>query len=75
MPQGEIVIDPPEIFKETQSVAQSAAQSVAADSATTNIKAEVAKNPDDQKYVYKKVDNAIVLILKMELPVAFRHEK
>jgi len=44
MPEGEIIIDPPEIYKELKSVADSAAGSVAADSATTNIKAEVAKN-------------------------------
>ena len=46
MPAGEIVVDPPEIFQDNQSVAQSVAGSVA-DSATTNVKAAVARDPED----------------------------
>ena len=46
-----------------------------ADSATTNVKARVAANPEDQDFVYKQTDNAVVLILKMELPPDFNHEK
>ena len=52
MPAGEIIIDPPEIYQDSQSVAQSVA---VADSATTNVKAQVAPNAEDQKYVYKKI--------------------
>ena len=44
MPAGEIIIDPPEIYQDNQSVAQSIA---VADSATTNVKAKVAKNSED----------------------------
>ena len=72
MPAGEIIIDPPEIYQDSQSVAQSVA---VADSATTNVKAQVAPNAEDQKYVYKKSDNFVVLILKMQLPPNFNHEK
>ena len=72
MPTGEIIIDPPEIYQDNQSVAQSVA---IADSATTNVKAQVAPAAEDQKYVYKKSDNFVVLILKMQLPKKFNHEK
>ena len=71
MPVGEIVVDPPEIYqeKEINPVQEPA------DSATTNVKAQVAKNPEDQQYVYKKADNCVVLILKMVVPQGFNFEK
>ena len=72
MPSGEIIIDPPEIYQDNQSVAQSIA---VADSATTNVKAKVARLQEDQKYVYKASDNFVVLILKMHLPEKFSPEK
>ena len=53
---------------------QSIAGSVA-DSAQTDVKATVAMNKKDFQYVYKKTDNMVVLILKMELPQEFFHDK
>ena len=70
MPAGEICVDPPEIFLDNASVAQSIA-----DSATTNVKAQIAKEVEDQRFVYKKQDNAVVLILKMKLPQNFNLDK
>jgi len=71
MPKKEIFVDPSESYLD--STAQSASGSIA-DSATTNIKALVAGHPDDQKFVYKKNDNYVVLLLKLYLPKNFNHE-
>ena len=47
----------------------------AADSAATQIKALVATCEADQRYIYKKTDNAVILILKMQLPENFNPDK
>jgi len=43
----------------------------AADSAATMIKAQVATCEADQRFIYKKTENAVILILKMMLPPNF----
>ncbi len=45
-----------------------------ADSASTNVKAMVATNEQDQEFVYKKHDNFVVLLFKLRLPPGFRVE-
>ena len=70
MPEKEINVDPQEIYQDTASVAMSAA-----DSAATQIKAMVATCEADQRFIYKKTDNAVILILKMLLPENFNPDK
>lgn len=70
MPSQYINVDPQEIYQDAASVAQSAA-----DSAATQIKALVASCEADQRFIYKKNDNAVILILKMKLPQGFQPEK
>ena len=70
MPSQEINVDPQEIFQDAASVAQSAA-----DSQATQIKAQVATCVADQAFIYKKQDNAVILILKMRLLPNFEKEK
>lgn len=70
MPAQAINVDPQEIYQDAASVAQSAA-----DSAATQIKALVATCEADQRFIYKKTDNAVILILKMLLPHDFVPEK
>ncbi len=71
MPKKEINVDPQEIYQDSASVAQSQA----ADSAATMVKAQVANCEEDQKFIYKKNDNAVILILKMSLPPKFNPDK
>jgi len=70
MPSHEINVDSQEIYQDSNSVAQSAV-----DSAATQIKAQVATFEADQRFIYKKSDNAVILILKMQLPADFDSEK
>ena len=70
MPAAAINVDAQEIYQDAASVAQSAA-----DSAATQIKALVATLESDQRFIYKKTDNAVILILKMMLPPDFKPEK
>ena len=46
-----------------------------ADSASTNVKALVATDDNDQDFVYKKHDNYIVLLFKIKLPENFKIEE
>ena len=46
-----------------------------ADTANTNMKAQVADIMEDQQYVYKKHDNYVVLLFKLRLPEGFALEK
>ena len=39
------------------------------------IKAMVAEYEPDQQFIYKKTDNAVILILKMKLPDNFNADK
>lgn len=65
MPKGEIYVDP------TESYADQSATGSVADSASTNMKATVAQLFDDQQYVYKKLDNYVVLQIKIQLKTDF----
>lgn len=70
LPMFDIIVDAQDIYQDGASVAASQA-----DSAATTVRAAVATNEADQKYIYKKQDNAVILILKMKLPPGFDHEK
>ena len=70
MPKMEINVDPKEIYQDAASISQSQA-----DSAATAIRAQVANCEADQQFIYKKNDNAVILILKMRLPDNFSQEK
>ena len=59
MPKKEIKVDPSETYLDT--TAQSTSGSQVPDSATTNIKALVASFEEDQRFVYKKSDNWVIL--------------
>jgi len=58
LPRSEFKIDPSENFLE--SVTQSITGSIA-ESNNTNVKALVAVHDEDQRFVYKKMENAVIL--------------
>lgn len=70
LPKQEFRIDPSETYMDT---AQSTAGSVA-ESATTNIRALVATCEEDQRFVYKKNDNWIILCFRVGIGPGFRPE-
>ena len=70
MPKEPINVDPQDIYQDNASLAQSQA-----DSAATAIKAAIANCKEDEKYIYKKQDNAVILFLKIQLPADFDVEK
>lgn len=72
MPQSDFKVDPSETFLD---VNQSTTSSLVADSATSNIKALVATCEEDQKYVYKKSDNFVILTFRLMVHQGYECDK
>ena len=66
LPVGQMFIDPIEQYT-------SSGQSVA-DSATTNVKAQVASNESDFCFVNKKQENFIILVFRLQVPDDYKFE-
>ena len=72
IPQSDFKVDPSETYMDTN---QSVSGSVVAESANTNIKATVATCEEDQKYVYKKSDNWVILTFRLIVFAGYECDK
>lgn len=72
MPQSDFKVDPSETYLDTS---QSISGSLVAESANTNIKALVATCEEDQKFVYKKSDNWVILTFRLTVFLGFECDK
>lgn len=68
LPKFEFKVDPSEAYLDQP-------QNTIADSATTNIKALVAVNEEDQRFVYKKADNWVILVFRVALLPGYNIDK
>lgn len=72
LPRSEFKIDPSENFLD--SVTQSITGSIA-ESNNTNVKALVAVHDDDQRFVYKKLENSVILQFRLGLFEGYECDK